>query len=366
MPCAAKTGILCAMNAMPLETTILTEAECWQAVLDRDGAFDGRFVFGVKSTGVYCRPSCPARRPRREQVSFYPSPSEARAAGFRACRRCLPDQPQTARAELVERACRLIEAAPEPPTLEQLGKELAVSPTHLQRVFKAATGLSPRQYAAGLRADRFKAQLRAGQEVTHALYEAGYNSAARLYAEAPSRLGMKPGAYRAGGKEMRITYSISPCPLGRLLVAATGQGVCAVTLGDSDAELEAMLRREYPAAQLERSATPLAQAAPVLAHLSGENPRLELPLDLRATAFQLRVWEELRRIPYGQIRTYSQVAAALGKPAAVRAVANACASNPTALVTPCHRVIRSDGGLGGYRWGLERKQKLLETEKRAL
>ncbi len=350
---------------MPIEITFPAETVCWQAVLDRDAAYDGRFVYGVKSTGVYCRPSCPSRRPGREQVQFFPAAAAAQTAGFRACRRCLPDHPLAPKAELVQRACRLISASAEPLSLGQLGRELAVSPYHLQRVFKAATGLTPRQYTAGLRAGRFKTGLRAGEDITTALYAAGYNSAGRLYAEAPSRLGMNPRAYRQGGKEMRIHYSISSCSLGRLLGAATARGVCAVSLGNTDAELEAMLRGEYPAAELERAAEPVGETAAVLSYLSGEDPRLELPLDVQATAFQLRVWEELRRIPYGQTRTYTQVAVALGKPAAVRAVANACAANPAALVTPCHRVIRGDGTLGGYRWGLERKRLLLEKESSA-
>jgi AraC family transcriptional regulator, regulatory protein of adaptative response / methylated-DNA-[protein]-cysteine methyltransferase len=353
------------MNTMPDLTKPLTESVSWQAVLDRDAAFDGQFVYAVRSTGVYCRPSCPSRRPRREQVAFFAAPAEARAAGFRPCRRCAPDQPLPPRVELVERACRLIEAADVAPTLEALGRALAVSPFHLQRVFKAATGLTPRQYAAGLRAGRFKAGLRAGQDVTTAMYEAGYQSAGRLYAEAPQRLGMNPSTYRSGGKTMQIQYSISDCLLGRLLVAATGRGVSAVYLGDEDAGLEAMLRQEYPAAELVRAAQPRPETAAVVDYLSGQNPGLALPLDVQATTFQLRVWEELRRIPYGQTRTYTQVASALGKPAAVRAVANACAANPAALVTPCHRVIRSDGGLGGYRWGIERKRQLLDGEQHA-
>lgn len=349
----------------PIQSPILylSEDECWQAVLARDSASDRRFVYAVRSTGVYCRPSCPSRRPRREQVLFFGSAAEARAAGFRACRRCLPDQEGSPRSEIVERACRLLETG-EGLTLEQLGKALAVSPFHLQRLFKAATGLTPRQYAAGLRAGRLKEELRAGSEVTAAVYEAGYQSPGRMYAEAPARLGMLPRAYRAGGKGMQVRYSIRDCPLGRLLIAVTERGVCAVYLGDEDAGLESMLRQEYPAAALERAgAAEGEEFKAVLAYLAGERPRLELPLDLRATAFQLRVWEELRRIPYGQTRTYAQVAAAIGKPAAVRAVANACAANPAALVTPCHRVIRGDGGLGGYRWGIERKQALLEEER---
>jgi AraC family transcriptional regulator of adaptative response/methylated-DNA-[protein]-cysteine methyltransferase len=352
------------MNAMPIEKPLPSGAACWQAVLDRDSAFDGRFVYAVQSTGIYCRPTCPSRRPRREQVRFFPDSAAARAAGFRACRRCAPDQALAPQAELVERACRLIETAPEALSLAQLGAALSVSPFHLQRVFKSVTGLTPRQYAAGLRAGRFKAELRDGRPVTGAIYEAGYGSPAPLYSEASTRLGMTPSAYRSGGKAMHIRYAIADCVLGRLLVAWTERGVSAVSLGDSDAELEAMLRREYPAAQLERAA-PGNETAQVLAYLAGRNILLQLPLDVQATAFQLRVWEELRRIPYGETRSYTQVAAALGRPKAVRAVANACAANPAALVTPCHRVIRGDGSLGGYRWGLQRKQKLLDAEKRS-
>ena len=352
------------MNEDMTQTQSIAEAECWRAVLERDAHYDGRFVFGVRTTGVYCRPSCPARRPRRENVTFYAQAAEARVAGLRPCKRCQPDEDLPGRARLVEQACRLIEAADEPPTLEALGRALAVSPAHLQRVFKAALGLSPRQYTAGLRAERLKGELRAGSAVTSALYEAGYQSAGRLYAEAPARLGMRPSAYRSGGKDMHIEYSLSDSPLGRLLVARTGQGVSAVYLGDSDAALEEMLRREYPAAELARVERPGGETAAVLAYLEGDTARPDLPLDLRATAFQLRVWEELRRIPRGETRTYTQVAAAIGRPSAVRAVANACAANPAALVTPCHRVIRGDGGLGGYRWGMERKQKLLAMESR--
>ena len=340
------------------------EAACWQALLARDAQYDGRFYYAVRSTGVYCRPSCPSRRPRREQVRFYASRAEALAAGYRACKRCQPEREQSAQAALVQQAIQLIESASEPPSLATLGQQLHASPFHLQRVFKAATGLSPRQYAAGLREARLKAQLRGGQDVTTALYEAGYGSPSRLYEQVNTRLGMSPSTYRSGGQSMHIEYTISDCPLGRMLVAATPRGVCAVSLGSDDAGLEAGLRAEYPGAEIAPAAIGLRREVDsLLDYLTGRQTGLELPLDVQATAFQLRVWEELRRIPYGETRTYTQVAEAIGRPKAVRAVANACASNPAALVTPCHRVIRGDGTLGGYRWGLERKKTLLSEER---
>ena len=355
------------MNTQTLPPTFPDEAACWQAVLARDETFDGRFYYGVRSTGVYCRPSCPSRRPNRAQVRFHPSRASAEADGFRPCRRCHPEQELTPRAELVAQAVRLIETSEQPLTLAALGQALHSSPFHLQRVFKAATGLSPRQYAAGLRAGRLKDELRGGADVTTALYEAGYGSPSRMYEESTGRLGMNPADYRSltlGRKSMPIHYTIVDCPLGRLLVAATATGVCAVSLGSQDSALEAGLRAEYPAAEIQPAPNGMQQEVrALLDYLSGEKPGLDLPLDLRATAFKLRVWEELRRIPYGETRTYSQVAVAIGSPKAVRAVANACASNPAALVNPCHRVIRRDGSLGGYRWGLERKQALLAGER---
>jgi AraC family transcriptional regulator of adaptative response/methylated-DNA-[protein]-cysteine methyltransferase len=352
------------MNTQPPNHSFPDEETCWQAVERRDAQYDLRFFYAVRSTGIYCRPSCPSRRPRREQVNFCPTREAAQAAGFRPCKRCQPERDLSAQAELVQRAIQLIESAEVAPSLEALGRQLNASPFHLQRVFKAATGLSPRQYAAGLRAARLKEQLRGGQAVTSALYAAGYGSSSRLYEEAGARLGMTPSHYRSGGREMQIQFTLSDCPLGRMLVAATPSGVCAVSLGADDAGLESSLRAEYPGAQIEMAADGLrSEVASLLAYLNGRQPRLDLPLDVQATAFQLRVWEELRRIPYGETRTYTQVAEAIGRPKAVRAVANACASNPAALVTPCHRVIRGDGSLGGYHWGLERKKTLLSDER---
>jgi AraC family transcriptional regulator, regulatory protein of adaptative response / methylated-DNA-[protein]-cysteine methyltransferase len=354
-------------------TTLLDinlEDTYWQAVQSRDSQFNGVFVYGVRSTGIYCRPGCPSRRPRREQVTFFASPAAAGEAGFRACRRCRPQEALTPnqQAELASRVCRLIEATfgERPPSLAELGSELHLSPSHLQRIFKAVTGLTPHQYARGQRMQRFKSQVRQGQDVTTALYEAGFGSSSRLYEQSDQRLGMTPAEYRRGGQGMQIGYTIVDTPLGRMLVAAAERGICAVSFEgeDGDAGLESRLSGEYPAARIRRDDEGMGMwAAALVAHLEGKQPDLALPLDLQATAFQLRVWEELRRIPYGQTRSYAQVAQAIGKPAAVRAVAQACAANPAVLVTPCHRVVRSDGGLGGYRYGLRRKQALLNREK---
>ena len=351
----------------------LDEETMWQAVLDRDTRFEGLMVYAVQSTGVYCRPGCPARRPRREQVSFYPNCTEAEQAGYRACKRCRPQEALalSTRVELVERACRLIEAAVEDPTqvdhlpsLEELGKALAVSPSHLHRLFKAISGITLHQYAAGQKLKKFKQHVKQGDDLTTALYEAGYGSSSRLYENAASRLGMTPAAYRRGGQGKAIAYVIVESPLGKMLAAATRQGLCAVSFGEDEDQLKDFLRNEYPAATLHQDDQALnGWVAALLQHLAGSLPHLALPLDVQATAFQLRVWEELRRIPYGETRTYAEVARAIGRPNAVRAVANACGANPTVLVTPCHRVVRSDGSLGGYRWGVERKQALLEKEK---
>jgi AraC family transcriptional regulator of adaptative response/methylated-DNA-[protein]-cysteine methyltransferase len=342
---------------------------CWRAVLDRDTRFDGRVFFAVRSTGIYCRPSCPARRPRREQVVFFRIPEAAERAGFRSCRRCRPrnaamTDPQV---EMVRRACLYIENhVGESPTLEDLSSHTGVSPYHLQRVFKRIAGITPRQYAEAMRLDQFKTGVKKGATVTGAMYEAGYGSSSRLYERAPSRLGMTPADYRRGGKGVRINYTIAACSLGRLLVAGTEKGVCSVRLGDSDAVLEANLLSEYPAADVNRDDEALSEwVEQLLSHLNGERPHLDLPLDVQATAFQWSVWEKLREIPYGSTRSYGDIARAMGRPTATRAVARACATNPVALVIPCHRVVREDKSLGGYRWGIERKQTLLEHERSA-
>lgn len=346
----------------------MTEERYWQAVLERNHAFDNRFVYAVRSTGIYCRPSCPARRPRREQVLFFAQPAAAVDAGYRACRRCHPDQmaPAERQAVLVERICRLIEAAPEPPpTLEYLGAQAGVDTTTLRRLFRRVLGITPRQYADAARLGRLKVKLKEGEAVTNALYEAGYGSSSRLYEQAPGHLGMTPATYGRSGQGMTIRYTIVSSPIGCLLVAATERGLCAVHFGDDESLLKAALTNEFSAATVTRDDRAfIPWVTLLLAHLAGRQPRLDLPLDLQATAFQRRVWEALRAIPPGQTRSYSAVAAAIGQPAATRAVAQACASNPVAMVIPCHRVIREDGSLGGYRWGVERKRQLLEHEQR--
>lgn len=345
--------------------TELDDETLWRAVEERDPAFDGRFFLGVRTTGVYCRPTCPARTPLRRNVTFFRTPDEAEAAGFRACLRCHPrgESIDAARLRLVRRACEHIEAhVDETLTLEALGDALGVSPYHLQRTFKKITGVSPRAWADARRMDRVKAQLREGDEVTRAIYDAGFGSTSRLYERDP--LGMTPTTYRRGGAGMTIGYTIVDCRLGRLLVAATTRGICMISIGERDEPLVDALRREYPAAEIAPAHGEFAAwVESLVRHLAGQEPNLHLPTDVQATAFQRQVWDHLRAIPYGETRTYSQVATALGRPAAVRAVARACATNPTAVVVPCHRVVRGDGSLGGYRWGIERKRALLESER---
>ena len=346
----------------------LEEERYWQAVQDRDGSFDGSFVFGVRSTGIYCRPSCPARRPGREQVTFFVLPEAAEADGFRACLRCRPSEATRSELhmELVERVCRLIEESLDegPVTLTGLSEQVHLSPYHLQRTFKRIMGITPRQYAEAIRLDRLKAQLKEGESVTGAMYAVGYGSSSRLYERAPGQLGMTPSDYVRGGQQVRISYTLAECPLGKLLVAATEKGICAVLLGDSEEQLEEMLCSEYPDADTERDHSALGSwVADIIAHLEGEQSHLDMPLDVRATAFQWKVWQALREIPYGSTRSYSEIAQAIGHPSAARAVARACATNRAALVIPCHRVVREDGDLGGYRWGVERKRSLLARER---
>jgi AraC family transcriptional regulator, regulatory protein of adaptative response / methylated-DNA-[protein]-cysteine methyltransferase len=345
--------------------TALTDDDArWQAFLERDPRHDGAFIVAVTTTRIYCRPSCPARRPLRQNVVFFPVPEAAQSAGFRACRRCQPDEVAPQR-RMVAEVCAYIDThLDEPLTLESLGEASGVSPHHLQRTFKRVLGISPRAYADQQRMSALKAQLREQDEVTRALYDAGFGSSSRLYERAPGQLGMTPGTYRRGGKGMQISYTLLDVPLGRMLVGATERGVCAVYLGDTDVELEAALVREYPAAQVERDGADFAHwVQAIVAHLRGEQPHLDLPLDLQATAFQRRVWDALRAIPFGATRTYAEIAGLLGQPSATRAVARACATNPVSIVIPCHRVVRGDGSLAGYRWGLERKHALLEQER---
>jgi AraC family transcriptional regulator of adaptative response/methylated-DNA-[protein]-cysteine methyltransferase len=347
--------------------TAFNNEQLWQAVLAKDARFDGQFVFAVSSTGIYCRPSCPSRRAHRERVKFFDLPEAAEQAGFRACLRC---QPQRARVldpqiDLVQRVCRLLDSSEsETLKLAELASHVGVSVFHLQRTFKRVMGISPRQYLAARRFGNFKELVRKGDSVTNALYESGFNSSSRLYEHAAAELGMTPATYSRGGQGVNINYTIVDSSLGRLLVAMTERGVCAVRMGDSDAALEKDLRDEFPHAQINQNDAFLREPVQkILNHLDQNEPQLDLPLDIRATAFQRQVWEKLRAIPYGETVSYGDVAKALGKPGAVRAVGRACATNPVALVIPCHRVVREDKTLGGYRWGLERKKKLLEHER---
>jgi len=335
----------------------------WQHVMARDARQDGRFVFAVRTTGVYCRPSCPSRRPRRDSVEFFGTPNEAERAGYRACLRCKPTE-ISSQARYVTRVRQLLDNAEGVMTLAELSKRVGLSPFHLQRLFKRATGLSPREYQSARRMQHVKSGLRKGEDVTTALYDAGFGSPSRLYEKAPRQLGMTPGEYRRGGAGATIIFAIAPTSLGRMLVAATERGLCAVHFGGAAADLERGLRSEFHAAQLQRDDTAMQRYVdPLLASIRGDSAIVGLPLDVRATAFQMKVWERLRQIPRGETRSYSDVAREIGEPAAVRAVARACASNPVALAVPCHRVVRRDGDLAGYRWGVERKKKLLERER---
>ena len=346
----------------------VTNEELWRAVEARDARFDGSFVFAVSSTHIYCRPSCPSRRPRRERVTFFTLPETAEAAGFRACLRCHPKDAATIdpQVKIVHRACLLIEELQKEGRvdLNTLGTRLGISSFHLQRTFKTILGVTPRQYVEAHRMKGFRTSVRDGESITAAMYDAGFGSSRGLYERASAELGMTPATYARGGQGMRIRYAAAQCSLGQLLVAATEKGICAVRLGDSAAALEADLKSEFSAAHLERHDESLGRwLQEIIQHLEGGRPNLDLPTDVRGTAFQRRVWEELQKIPYGSTRSYGEVAQSIGRPTAVRAVARACANNPVALVIPCHRVIREDKSLGGYRWGLERKQRLLEQER---
>jgi O-6-methylguanine DNA methyltransferase len=350
----------------------------WHSVRMRERAADGAFVYAVRSTGIYCRPSCPSRKPRPEQVVFFALPEAAEQQGFRPCRRCRPraTPARDPQIEVVARVCRQIESeiaggndlcGDVGLTLRALSAPLGLSPHQLERAFRRVMGITPRQYADAQRMGRVKSRLRKGDKVTTALYEAGFGSSSRLYERAPSQLGMTPAKYREGGSGMEIHYTVVDSPLGRLLVGATERGVSAVYLGETDARLEAALRREYPRADIRRDHNGLhVWVSKILEHLRGQEPHLDLPTDVQATAFQRRVWEELRRIPYGTTKTYGEVARAIGSPKAIRAVARACATNPVSIAVPCHRVVREDGNLAGYRWGIERKRILIEREKAGL
>lgn len=340
------------------------EEERWEAVRARRPEADGTFVYGVRTTGVYCRPACRSRVPRRENITFFETAGAAELAGYRACRRC---RPQTSKGDkrtaLALAACRQIEAAAEPPMLRDLAAAAGLSPPHFQRVFHAVVGVTPRAYAAEVRARRLRDGLARGTRVTPAMYRAGYHASSRMYAEAGDVLGMRPSSYRRGGRGEVIRVAGARTTLGRVLVAATQRGVCAIELGTNQAALVARLRRRFPAAVFERADRDLsAWVQQVVAAVETPGGRTTLPLDVQGTAFQRRVWHALRGIPAGQTRTYGQVAAALGRPRAARAVARACATNPVAVVVPCHRVVRAGDDPGGYRWGQRRKRALLARE----
>jgi AraC family transcriptional regulator of adaptative response/methylated-DNA-[protein]-cysteine methyltransferase len=339
----------------------------WDAVSKRDASFDGVIYYAVRSTGVYCQPSCPSRRPRRENIEFFTQAEHAERAGFRACRRCRPNQfkSTSAHVELVRLACRYVEQNLESMlTLEEIAHAVKVSGGFLHRVFKRLTGISPRQYVEARRLNAFKLELRLNQRsVTDAIYEAGYGSSSRLYERAGEFIGMSPRHYRTGAPETQIRYATAECSLGWLLIAATDTGICAVKVGDSPDRLERELFAEYRKAEILRDQTSLGPwLRDVIATVEHSDAPPALPLDIQATAFQRRVYEVLCRIPRGEVRSYAQVAEAVGDPKATRAVAQACAHNPVALLVPCHRVVRSDGSSGGYRWGVQRKKKILARE----
>jgi AraC family transcriptional regulator of adaptative response/methylated-DNA-[protein]-cysteine methyltransferase len=335
----------------------------WQATVARDPRSDGVFFLGVRSTRIYCRPSCPARRPLRRNVEFFATQKEAERHGFRPCLRCRPNEISSATSLVQKAAALLAESDEESLRLGAVAIKLNTSVSRLRRAFIQVTGLSPRELAEALRLNRFKKLLRQGRKITDALYETGYGSASRVYERSNAQLGMTPATYQKGGKGMKLGYTIANAKLGKVLVAATERGVSAVYIGDSEVKLLAELREEYPRAEIAPARGGFEKwVKEIVSRTEGNPPRQELPLDLLATAFQRRVWQELQRIPLGKTRTYSQVARALGRPNASRAVARACATNPVSIAVPCHRVIRGDGNLAGYRWGIERKEQLLKAE----
>jgi AraC family transcriptional regulator of adaptative response/methylated-DNA-[protein]-cysteine methyltransferase len=342
------------------------DTKMWNAVLERNRALDGRFVYAVKTTGIYCRPSCPSRRPNRGNVEFFDKPEMARKAGYRSCARCAPDASMNKSEAVVEKVKTFIEKHfGESLTLDKLAKAIGMSPFHLQRLFKAETGLTPRQYVDQLRISTVKRELSAGRQVTDALYEAGYGSSSRLYERSSKQLGMTPGAYRKKGAGEVINFAFVRSRMGLLMVAATAKGLVFVQFGESKEALKQALSEEFRAATLSEDRGELQTWSDAIKqYIDGTTSYIDVPINMQGTKFQENVWQHLRQIPPGETRTYTQVAEALGCPKAVRAVANACASNRIALAIPCHRVVRQDGGLGGYRWGLERKEALLKSENK--
>ncbi len=344
------------------QSVLEDEQERWTAVVERSKEHDGRFIFAVRTTGIYCRPSCPARRPRRERVEFFDDPQRAQEAGYRACLRCSPDSNSRGTPDWVLRICRRLEQPGAVPPLKELAELVKMSPSHVQRSFTRELGVSPYQYAKARRLERLRDQLRSGPDVTSAVFDAGFNSHSVAYEQARSGLGMTPRRWRDGGRGEEIVYTVFDSALGDVLVAATTSGLVAVRLGER-AQLIDEVRAEFPRADFRRDDELLAaETRAVLAGTRGQSVSLNLPLDIAATTFQARVWSALQVIPLGETRSYSEVAMMIGEPKAVRAVATACAKNPLALVIPCHRVVRSDGALAGYRWGLDTKRTLLEAE----
>ncbi|HEY0459149.1 MAG TPA: bifunctional DNA-binding transcriptional regulator/O6-methylguanine-DNA methyltransferase Ada [Pyrinomonadaceae bacterium] len=337
----------------------------WKAVQNNDTRFNGAFVYAVNSTGIYCKPSCASRLPKRENVAFFDDFNKAEADGFRACRRCQPkNETPNPQVETVLRACGILERE-ETVSLEDLGAAVNLSPAHLQKIFKEIIGVSPKKYAEIKRLEKFKTEITRGGGVTGAMYDAGFGSSSRLYENVTQKLGMTPKTYAARGKNMTINYTITDCDLGKLLVARTLKGVCAVAFGDDANTLRENLFGEYKNARITEDNANLKEfVEAILSNLEGTRKTLDLPLDLQATAFQMRVWNELRKIPYGETVSYTDVAEKLGNKNAVRAVATACASNRVALVVPCHRVVGKSGALSGYRWGVERKKAILERESK--
>lgn len=348
-------------------TTATLNDPRWAAIVARDPGADGQFYYGVRTTGVFCRPSCPSRRARPENVTFFTTREAAERAGFRACRRCRPGELSAAgrQAEWVAEACRLMEASEELPDLAALAAKVRVSPYHFHRTFKSVTGVTPKQYAIARRSERLRRELARGRSVTDAIYEAGYNSNGRFYAQADDVLGMTPSSFRAGGANTAMHFAVGECSLGSILVASSSRGICAILLGDDPDALMRNLQDQFPKAELIGGDTAFEQlVAKVVGFVEAPARGFDLPLDIRGTAFQQRVWQALREIPAGSTASYSDIAARIGAPKAVRAVGQACGANHIAVAIPCHRVVRTDGDLSGYRWGIERKRTLLAREAR--
>ncbi len=351
-------------TATLLSIAPLTDEQCWQAVCERDGHYDGQFVFAVRTTGIFCRPSCRSRRPLRENVGFYPDADSAQAAGFRPCKRCQPDtiDPILQRQAKVEKACRLLEQDT-PITLDALADAVAMSPWHFHRLFKRVTGMTPKHWQQAYRARRLQNTLGQSHSITEAVLAAGFPDNSSYYRQADAALGMTASQYRRGGDDTAVHYAVSSCALGYCLVAESERGICAILLDDSEAALLAQLQQIFPHARREPGSARFAEhIAQVVARLDNPLSPFTLPLDLRGTTFQLQVWQALRTLAPGETVSYQTLAAKMGKPKAVRAVASACAANKLAVVVPCHRVVRADGGLSGYRWGVARKAQLLRQE----